>query len=259
MRIIYPSAPQTGFLQIHKSSADPAITNGNSCYNFEGIPYGIFTDAECRNPVTVVKLDANGYSQPYELTAGTYYVREAEAKPGSGFQTNSTVYTIEVSAGTTATAPVMCETTDVPLNDPLGIVINKINADGTTTSDLSGAEYTIKYYPKQYNTVAEIQADSEAKATTWVIKTVKSASGYFASLDDAHIVSDVSDSAKFGKTNAGRYIIPLGTITVEETKAPTGFTKEGAVVSSAATGATLTGTNNVYLFNLVDKDSAIYL
>ena len=259
LRIIYPSAPQTGFLQIHKSSADPAITNGNSCYNFEGIPYGIFTDAECRNPVTVVKLDANGYSQPYELTAGTYYVREAEAKPGSGFQTNSTVYTIEVSAGTTATAPVMCETTDVPLNDPLGIVINKINADGTTTSDLSGAEYTIKYYPKQYNTVAEIQADSEAKATTWVIKTVKSASGYFASLDDAHIVSDVSDSAKFGKTNAGRYIIPLGTITVEETKAPTGFTKEGAVVSSAATGATLTGTNNVYLFNLVDKDSAIYL
>ena len=91
----------------------------------------------------------------------------------------------------------MCETTDVPLNDPLGIVINKINADGTTTADLSGAEYTITYYPRQYNTLAEIQADPEAKATTWVIKTVKSASGYFASLDDAHIVSDVSDSAKF--------------------------------------------------------------
>ena len=257
---ITPKLPKTGFLQIHKSSADPAITNGNSCYNFEGIPYGIFTDAECRNPVTVVTLDANGYSQPYELTAGTYYVREAEAKPGSGYQTNSTVYTIEVTAGTTATAPVMCETTDVPLNDPFGIVINKINADGTTTADLSGAEYTIKYYPKQYNTVAEIQADPEAKATTWVIKTIKDASGnYQAFLDDAHIVSGVSDGAKFGKNAMGTYIIPLGTLTVEETKAPTGFTKDGAVVSSAATGATLTGTNNVYLFNLVDKDSAIYL
>ena len=256
---ITPKLPKTGFLQIHKSSADPTITNGNSCYNFEGIPYGIFTDKDCVNNLVVLPLDANGYSQPYELTAGTYYVREAEAKPGSGYKTNSTVYTIEVTAGTTATAPVMCETTDVPLNDPLGIVINKINADGTTTADLSGAEYTITYYPRQYNTLAEIQADPEAKATTWVIKTVKSASGYFASLDDAHIVSDVSDSAKFGKNNAGRYIIPLGTITVEETKAPTGFTKDGAVVSSAATGATLTGTNNVYLFNLVDKDSAIYL
>ena len=250
---------QEGYLRIHKSSANPEITNGNSCYSFDDINYGVFTDEGCVNNIAVLNLDANGYSEPLKLKAGTYYVREADATPGSGFQTNSTVYTIEVSAGTTATAPVMCETTDVPLNDPLGIVINKINADGTTTSDLSGAEYTIKYYPKQYNTVAEIQADSEAKATTWVIKTVKSASGYFASLDDAHIVSDVSDSAKFGKTNAGRYIIPLGTITVEETKAPTGFTKEGAVVSSAATGATLTGTNNVYLFNLVDKDSAIYL
>ena len=250
---------QEGYLRIHKSSANPEITNGNSCYSFDDINYGVFTDEGCVNNIAVLNLDANGYSEPLKLKAGTYYVREADATPGSGFQTNSTVYTIEVSAGTTATAPVMCETTDVPLNDPLGIVINKINADGTTTSDLSGAEYTIKYYPKQYNTVAEIQADTEAKATTWVIKTVKSASGYFASLDDAHIVSDVSDSAKFGKTNAGRYIIPLGTITVEETKAPTGFTKEGAVVSSAATGATLTGTNNVYLFNLVDKDSAIYL
>ena len=250
---------QEGYLRIHKSSANPEITNGNSCYSFDDINYGVFTDEGCVNNIAVLNLDANGYSEPLKLKAGTYYVREEDATPGSGFQTNSTVYTIEVSAGTTATAPVMCETTDVPLNDPLGIVINKINADGTTTSDLSGAEYTIKYYPKQYNTVAEIQADSEAKATTWVIKTVKSASGYFASLDDAHIVSDVSDSAKFGKTNAGRYIIPLGTITVEETKAPTGFTKDGAVVSSDATGATLTGTNNVYLFNLVDKDSAIYL
>lgn len=55
---------------------------------------------------------------------------------------------------------------------------------------------------------------------------------------------------RFGKNTMGTYIIPLGTLTVEETKAPTGFTKDGAVVSSAATGATLTGTNNVYSFQL---------
>ena len=256
--IAYPSAPKTGFLQIHKSSADPAITNGNSCYNFEGIPYGIFTDAECRNPVTVVKLDANGYSQPYELTAGTYYVREAEAKPGSGYKTNSTVYTIEVTAGTTADAPVMCETTDVPLNDPLGIVINKINADGTTSADLSGAEYTITYYPKQYNTLAEIQAETDPsiKPTQWIIKTVKLSDGtYTASLRDECIVKG---EATFGKSQ-GTYIIPLGTITIQETKAPAGFTTEGAAVSSAKTGAAISGVNGVYLFNFVDKNSAVYL
>ena len=257
--IVYPSAPKTGFLKIHKSSADPAITNGNSCYNFEGIPYGIFTDAECRNPVTVVKLDANGYSQPYELTAGTYYVREAEAKPGSGYQTNSTVYTIEVTAGTTSDAPIMCETTDVPLNDPLGIVINKINADGTTSADLSGAEYTITYYPRQYNTLAEIQADPEAakNATQWVIKTVKLSDGtYTASLRDECIVKG---EATFGKNQSGTYVIPLGTITVQETKAPAGFTTEGAAVSAAKTGAAISGVNGVYLFNFVDNNSAVYL
>ena len=57
----------------------------------------------------------------------------------------------------------MCETTDVPLNDPLGIVINKINADGTTTADLSGAEYTITYYPRQYNTLAEFRQIQKQK------------------------------------------------------------------------------------------------
>ena len=261
--IVYPSAPQTGFLQIHKSSADPAITNGNSCYNFEGIPYGIFTDKDCVNNLVVLPLDANGYSQPYELPAGTYYVREAEAKPGSGYETNGTVYTINVTAGTTSDAPVMCETTDVPLNDPLGIQINKINSDGTTTADLSGAEYTITYYPKQYTSVAEIKADTDpdVKPTVWVIQTTKRSDGsYYASLRDECIVPNSNSAgAVFGKTHAGNYIIPLGTITVEETKAPAGFTKDGAVVSSAKTGATISGTNNVYLFQFVDENSAVYL
>lgn len=47
------------------------------------------------------------------------------------------------------------------MNDPFGIQINKISASGAT-SDLSGAEYTITYYPKQYNTLAEIQAGNRS-------------------------------------------------------------------------------------------------
>ena len=253
---------QEGYLRIHKSSTNPEITNGNSCYSFDDINYGVFTDAGCVNNIAVLNLDANGYSEPLKLKAGTYYVREADATPGSGYQTNSTVYTVNVTAGTTSDAPVMCETTDVPLNDPLGIVINKINSDGTTAADLSGAEYTVTYYPKQYTSVAEIEAetDPDVKPTVWVIQTIKSASGYFASLDDTHIVPNSNSAgAVFGKYFSGRYIIPLGTITVEETKAPAGFTKDGAVVSNAKTGATISGTNNVYLFQFVDENSEVYL
>ena len=216
--IVYPSAPKNGYLKIHKSSANPEMTDKNSCYKFEGIRYGIFTDEACVNNLAVLSLDANGYSEPYELPEGTYYVREADATPGSGYQTNGTVYTVNVTAGTTSDAPVMCETTDVPLNDPLGIQINKINSDGTTTADLSGAEYTITYYPKQYTSVAEIKADTDpdVKPTVWVIKTIKNKYGmYVARLDDDHIISG---SDVYGSSQSGEYIIPLGTITVEETE-----------------------------------------
>ena len=261
--IVYPSAPKNGYLKIHKSSANPEMTDKNSCYKFEDIRYGIFTDAACVNNLVVLTLDANGYSQPYELPEGTYYVREADAAPGSGYQTNGTVYTVNVTAGTTADAPVMCETTDVPLNDPLGIQINKINSDGTTTADLSGAEYTITYYPKQYTSLVEIkeETDPEVKPTVWVIQTKKHSDGsYYASLRDECIVPNSNSAgAVFGKNHTGTYVIPLGTITVEETKAPAGFTKDGAVISSAKTGATISGTNNVYLFQLVDENSAVYL
>ncbi len=254
---------QEGYLRIHKSSTNPEITNGNSCYSFDDINYGVFTDAGCVNNIAVLNLDANGYSEPLKLKAGTYYVREADATPGSGYQTNSTVYTVNVTAGTTSDAPVMCETTDVPLNDPLGIVINKINSDGTTAADLSGAEYTVTYYPKKYTSVAEIEADTDpdVKPTVWVIQTTKRSDGsYYASLRDECIVPNSNSAgAVFGKTHAGNYIIPLGTITVEETKAPAGFTKDGAVVSSAKTGATISGTNNVYLFQFVDENSEVYL
>lgn len=261
--IVYPSAPKNGYLKIHKSSANPEMTDKNSCYKFEGIRYGIFTDAACVNNLVVLTLDANGYSQPYELPEGTYYVREADAAPGSGYQTNGTVYTVNVTAGTTADEPVTCETVDQPLNDPMGIVINKINGDGATAADLSGAEYTITYYPKQYTSVAEIEADtnSDVKPTVWVIQTLKAENGnYQAVLDDAHIVPNSNSAgAVFGKTHVGNYIIPLGTITIEETKAPAGFTKDGAIVSSVKTGATISGTNNVYLFQFVDENSAVYL
>lgn len=261
--IVYPSAPKNGYLKIHKSSANPKMTDKNSCYKFEGIRYGIFTDEACVNNIVVLTLDANGYSQPYELPESTYYVREADAAPGSGYKTNGTVYTVNVTAGITADAPVMCETTDVPLNDPLGIQINKINSDGTTTADLSGAEYTITYYPKQYTSVAEIKSDTDpdVKPTVWVIQTKKHSDGsYYASLRDECIVPNSNSAgAVFGKNHTGTYVIPLGTITVEETKAPAGFTKDGAVVSSAKTGATISGTNNVYLFQLVDENSAVYL
>ena len=259
---ITPVFPKTGYLRIHKTSSDPALTDGNSCYNFTNITYKIYSDSSCTTEVQTLYLDQDGYSQSVELTEGTYYIKETDAV-NSGYALDTNVYTVTVTAGTTFDAPQTWSTKDAPLNDPLGIVINKINSDGTTAADLSGAEYTITYYPKQYTSVAEIAADTdpEVKPTVWVIQTKKHSDGsYYASLRDECIVPNSNSAgAVFGKNHTGTYVIPLGTITVEETKAPAGFTKDGAVVSSAKTGATISGTNNVYLFQLVDENSAVYL
>lgn len=259
---ITPVFPKTGYLRIHKTSSDPALTDGNSCYNFTNITYKIYSDSSCTTEVQTLYLDQDGYSQSVELTEGTYYIKETDAV-NSGYALDTNVYTVTVTAGTTFDAPQTWSTKDAPLNDPLGIVINKINSDGTTAADLSGAEYTITYYPKQYTSVAEIEADTdpEVKPTVWVIQTTKRSDGsYYASLKDECIVPNSNSAgAVFGKYYNGNYIIPLGTITVEETKAPAGFTKDGAVVSSAKTGAKISGTNNVYLFQLVDENSAVYL
>ncbi len=259
---ITPVLPKTGYLRIHKASSDSTLTDGNSCYNFTNITYKIYSDSSCTTEVQTLYLDQDGYSQPVELTEGTYYIKETDAV-NSGYALDTNVYTVTVTAGTTFDAPQTWSTKDAPLNDPLGIAINKINSDGTTAADLSGAEYTITYYPKQYTSVAEIEADTDpdVKPTVWVIQTLKAENGnYQAVLDDAHIVPNSNSAgAVFGKTHVGNYIIPLGTITIEETKAPAGFTKDGAVVSSAKTGATISGTNNVYLFQFVDENSAVYL
>lgn len=259
---ITPIFPKTGYLRIHKTSSDPALTDGNSCYNFTNITYKIYSDSSCTTEVQTLYLDQDGYSQSVELTEGTYYIKETDAV-NSGYALDTNVYTVTVTAGTTFDAPQTWSTKDAPLNDPLGIVINKINSDGTTAADLSGAEYTITYYPKQYTSVAEIAADTdpEVKPTVWVIQTKKHSDGsYYASLRDECIVPNSNSAgAVFGKNHTGTYVIPLGTITVEETKAPEGFTKDGAIVSSAKTGATISGTNNVYLFQFVDENSAVYL
>lgn len=259
---ITPVFPKTGYLRIHKTSSDPALTDGNSCYNFTNITYKIYSDSSCTTEVQTLYLDQDGYSQSVELTEGTYYIKETDAV-NSGYALDTNVYTVTVTAGTTFDAPQTWSTKDAPLNDPLGIVINKINSDGTTAADLSGAEYTITYYPKQYTSVAEIAADTdpEVKPTVWVIQTKKHSDGsYYASLRDECIVPNSNSAgAVFEKNHTGTYVIPLGTITVEETKAPEGFTKDGAIVSSAKTGATISGTNNVYLFQFVDENSAVYL
>ncbi len=115
---------------------------------------------------------------------------------------------------------------ETPGNDPLTIYLNKISEDGQYVQNvpsLEGAEFTVKYYDGQYTNVASLPA---SPTRSWVIKTTKNGTVYSASLDDAHKVS--GDDFY---TNEGHVTLPLGTVTVQETKAPAGYTVSGASYS----------------------------
>ena len=246
--LVYPKATK-GYLKVHKTSSAPAVSVG-SCYDFTGIQYGIYTDAACTKKVGDLTLDASGSSSAVELDAGTYYLKETNNPAASGFATSTAVTAVTVTTGNTADAPAVAEVSDAPLNDPLGIRIQKEPANSDSSADLSGAQYTIKYYAGQY-TFDTLPASAD---TTWVIQTVKASNGkYNAMLDDTHMVSG---SAVYGKSKT-TYLIPLGTITVEETKAPAGFTKEGPM--NTVSGTAVSGNNGVYLFNLAQKGDVVFL
>ena len=112
-------------------------------------------------------------------------------------------------------------------------------------ASLEGAEFTIKYYADQFT----MDTLPTAPTRTWILKTVQAASGnYRAYLDNEHFVS--GDPFYL---DGGIPTLPLGTITVEETKAPEGYTLENKTLSAGGQEVA----NGIALFNITENDQHI--
>lgn len=236
---------------LDKSNGNPAMTQGNpACYaqDLSGAIYGVYSDAGLTNEVGRITTDANGHGELNGIVVqrnAVLYTKELIAP--RGFNLDSQVYR---HAFTTNGETYNVQSTDQPLNDPLNIELNKVSADGNVIANpasLEGAEFTIKYYAGQYTF-----DDLPTTATrTWVIKTVKSPFGntYRATLGDTFKVA--GDPFYL---DAGIPTLPLGTITVEETKAPEGYTLDNKVIDASNTPAP-NAKDGVVLFNIVDENS----
>ena len=236
---------------LDKSNGNPAMTQGNPvCYaqDLSGAIYGVYSDAALTNEVGRITTDANGHGELNGITVqrnAVLYTKELVAP--RGFNLDSQVYR-HVFTANSETYNV--QSTDQPLNDPLNIELNKVSADGNVVvnpASLEGAEFTVKYYAGQYTF-----NDLPTTATrTWVIKTIKSPvdNTYKAALGDTFKVS--GDPFYL---DAGIPTLPLGTLTVEETKAPAGYTLDNKVID-ASNSPTPNIRNGVVLFNIVDKNS----
>lgn len=88
-------------------------------------------------------------------------------------------------------------------------------------ASLAGAEFTFRFYDGQYATAAEAEA-SGAPTRTWVFKTDEDG---FAFLDSSYKVS--GDALCFAEN--GDPTLPLGTLLIQETKAPEGYLIDSTV------------------------------
>ena len=222
----------TGTVSLSKTSANTGITSGNSCYSLAGAVYGIYSDAGCSAQVTTLTTDAGGNAAAVSLNAGTYYYKELTAP--AGYALDSSVQSFTVTDGQNTALSV----SDTPTNDPVRISINKVDSETGDKvqggASLENAEFTVKYYAGYYNA-----GNLPTNATrTWVIKTKKTASGkYIAALDDSYKIS----GDELYKVSNGVAVLPLGTISIEETKAPEGYSLEGAYLQVGGTGTKITG------------------
>ena len=226
--------PETGTVTLVKSSADSSVTDDNPCYSLEGAEYGVYSDQECEALVGTLETDSSGKTGDLSLIEGTYYVKETKAP--TGYALDETVHEVAVSANDSATV----EISDVPQGNPIDVMALKVDADtkkatpqGAAT--LAGAEFTVSYYAGYYE---DDELPSSA-TRTWVIKTDADGKGH---LDEGHLVS--GDAFYLFDGNPG---VPLGTISIRETKAPEGYALPQATASnvqqirSSSSDSTLSG------------------
>lgn len=224
-----PEPPvRKGKLSIKKTSANTDITDNNPCYSLKGAEYGVYkTEADAKadknkvNTLTIGKYDDTeknkDWSNEIELDEGTYYVKET--KNPKGYALNNSVVKVTIEANENTWIGTNGEFKDYPQSDPVSVVLGKVDKETNKnkpqgSASLAGAEFTIKYYKGLYD--SDPAKSGQVPSRSWVLKTNENG---FAYLDSKYKVS--GDDFYYNGSSAPT--LPVGTITIQETKAPTGY------------------------------------
>ncbi|MCR0609669.1 SrtB-anchored collagen-binding adhesin [[Clostridium] innocuum] len=239
-----------GNTKLQKTSTNANITDGNGIYSIAGATYGVYSDKDCTKQLAALTTDTSGNTEAVEVRATTVYIKELSAP--AGFKIDKTVYSLSVEAGKTATLKV----SDTPKVTDTLIELFKIDMETQKSNpqgnaSLEGAEFTWNFYAGYYN-----KNNLPAQPTrTWVTKTIaeKDSDGaihYITRLADKYKVSGDSFYTQDGKN-----VLPLGTLTVEETKSPSGYLLAGAYMQADGSEEQIKG---MYLTQITeDGDLAV--
>lgn len=242
-----------GKLSIMKKSANPDITDNNPCYSLKGAEYGVYkTEADAKanknkvNTLTIGKYDSSekykDWSNEIELEAGTYYVKETKAPKGYALNPNAVKVVIEAGKNTWI-GEESNDFVDYPQSDPVSVVLGKVDKETNKnkpqgSASLAGAEFTVKYYKGLYD--EDPATKGQTPARTWVLKTDKD--GYCELTDSYKVSGD-----DFFKDSNNVSTFPIGTVTIQETKAPKGYFINDKVFVEKITSSG--GGENVFTFN----------
>ncbi|ENY8759424.1 SrtB-anchored collagen-binding adhesin [Clostridioides difficile] len=239
-----------GNTKLQKTSTNANITDGNGIYSIAGATYGVYSDKDCTKQLAALTTDTSGNTEAVEVRATTVYIKELSAP--AGFKIDKTVYSLSVKAGKTATLKV----SDTPKVTDTLIELFKIDMETQKSNpqgnaSLEGAEFTWNFYAGYYN-----KNNLPAQPTrTWATKTIaeKDSDGaihYITRLADKYKVSGDSFYTQDGKN-----VLPLGTLTVEETKSPSGYLLAGAYMQADGSEEQIKG---MYLTQITeDGDLAV--
>ena len=214
----------SGYAKLKKGKTQTMLTNGNPQYSLEDACYGIYKDRSATNEAATFTTDKEGNSNTVELEEGTYYVKEKKAP--KGYRLDETVYPVTVVSGQTVSVNVK----DVPVYSDMELILEKIDQEYKAgkshgAGSLEGAEFTVCYYAGIYDQATLPKTPDR----TWVLKSKKEKDSYESRLNkDYQISGDDFYYAEDGKIP----VLPLGTISIEETKAPEGYSLDGAYIES---------------------------
>ena len=206
-----------GKIDLVKVTANEGMCEGNPLYSVEGAVYTVYRNSGLTDVAGSITTDGDGWGILEELEPGDYWVKETKQAPGHAI--DPTVYPVKVASD--ETARVNGQTvSDIPQSDPVGMLVGKVDADTGESrpqgdATLEGALFTVRYFAGDYTDAASAEASGEP-SRTWVFETDVDG---FAYLSDEY---KHSGDPLYYQTN-GDASIPLGTVLIQETRAPQGY------------------------------------
>lgn len=241
-----------GGLEIIKDSSNHTLTDNSGCYSLKGAEFTV-TNTKTKKTYTITantKVNDGSATVKYKailknIVAGTYTVKETKAP--KGYSLSKETKTVTVKAGTAKTSVTF---KNPPQSDPVVILVKKTNGNGKA---IAGAEFTVKFY-KGYFTKKEIESD-KAKSDFKRYWTFKSDDKGRVKFTKDYLVDSNND---FYYLN-GLPTLPLGTITIQETKAPAGYVKDNTLyVQQITSNSSLTSVSTYNEFTNVNSPSTYY-